>query len=431
MDRMALASVSPTSRRPILASGASLGKDRGSMNWVDLVLLVVVALSAVQGLRLGAAMQVLSYGSFLVGLVLGVLLAPSLARLVHDRTGKFVVAAVVVFGVAAAVGAAGRLLGSHSSIALRRLRLGPLDSGLGVAVAVLATLVASWMVSSVLVNSRFPQLDAGIAGSRIVRALDSVLPNPPAVFARIQTFFSANGFPTVFAGIPPVTSGPVSLPPTTSPIIRDAVAAAEASTVKIVGEGCGVIQEGSGFVVAPGYVVTNAHVVAGIAHPQVQDASGAILDTSTMLYDPELDVAVLRVAGLNAPALRLDSGPVVPRGATGAVLGYPGGGPFTYGSAGVMAAFRATGFDIYNRNQTDREVYELDAIIRPGNSGGPLVYESASPTDPLNGSVIGVVFARSTSDGNVGYALATPAVAAEVQQAEVARSPVSTQGCTG
>ncbi len=400
------------------------------MNWVDVVLLVIVAVSAVQGLRLGAAMQVLSYGGFILGLILGVLLVPPIARSVHNPTSKFIVTAVVVFGAAAVVGAAGRLVGSHSTIALRRLHLGPLDAGLGAAVAVIATLLSAWMVASVLVNSRYTTLDAGITGSKVIRAMDSVLPRPPAVFARIQGFFNANGFPTVFSGIPPATAGPVTVPPLTSAPIKAAVETAGPSTVKIVGEGCGVIQEGSGFVVAPGYVVTNAHVVAGIPHPQVQDTAGATLNTQTMLFDPRLDVAVLRVPGLHAPSLKLDSGPLLTRGATGAWLGYPGGGPFQYGSAGVMAAFRATGFDIYNRTQTEREVYELSAVIRPGNSGGPLVYESSNPSNPLNGTVVGVVFARSTSNPDVGYALATPAVAAKVHLAEQNTTPVSDEGCT-
>lgn len=400
------------------------------MNWVDVALLVIIAISAVQGLRLGAAMQVLSYGGFILGLVLGVLLVPPIARSVHGGTAKFVVTAVVVFGVAAIVGTAGRLVGSHSTLALRRLHLGPIDAGLGAAVAVVATLLSAWMVASVLVNSRFTALDAGITGSSIIRAVDGVLPRPPTVFSRIQGFFNANGFPTVFSGIPPATAGPVNVPAITSAPVRAAVQSAGPSTVKIVGQGCGVIQEGSGFVVAPGYVVTNAHVVAGIPHPEVQDQAGATLATQTMLFDPELDLAVLRVPGLHEPSLKLDAGPLLARGATGAWLGFPGGGPFQYGSAGVMAEFQATGLDIYNRNPTQRQVYELSAVIRPGNSGGPLVYESSNPSNPLDGTVVGVVFARSTSNPNVGYALATPAVAAEVHKAEANQVPVSDQGCT-
>jgi S1-C subfamily serine protease len=270
-----------------------------------------------------------------------------------------------------------------------------------------------------LVNSRYTTLDAGIKNSRIVRAMDSILPSPPSVFARIESFLANEGFPVVFTGLPPQTLGPVALP--TDAAIRAAVLAAGPSTVQVAGAGCGVIQEGSGFVVATGYVVTNAHVVAGVVHPVVIDSTGRH-NAAAMLFDPELDVALLRVPGLTDPPLRIDTGTVA-RGASGAVLGYPEGGPFSYGAAGVEAAFEATGLDIYGRSQTTRYVYQLAAQVRPGNSGGPLV-------EP-NGLVIGVVFARSTSDPTVGYALATPAVLVDVHKGEAqpVNQPVTTGSC--
>ena len=389
------------------------------MNWVDWVLLVLVALSGVHGLRLGAAMQVLSFGGFWLGLFLGALLTPPIARHMHSTASKTIVAAVVVFGMAGLVGGLGRLLGAQSSSLLQRVRLGPVDSGFGAAVAVFATLVAAWLVATMLVNSRYTSLDAALKNSRIVRAMDSILPAPPSVFARIESFLANEGFPVVFTGLPPQALPPVALP--TDAAVRSAVLAAGPSTVQIAGTGCGVIQEGSGFVVAPGYVVTNAHVVAGITHPFVIDAKGRHA-AEPMLFDPELDVAILRVPGLTDPSLRVDPQDVS-RGATGAVLGYPEGGPFTYGPASVAAAFDANGLDIYGRSQTTRYVYQLAAEVRPGNSGGPLV----AP----DGLVIGVVFARSTSDANTGYALATPAVLVDVRRGEAqpTNQPVSTGSC--
>jgi len=388
------------------------------MNWVDVVLLVLVALSAVHGLRLGAAMQVLSFGGFWLGLFIGALLTPGFVHLVHAPVSKAVVAAVVTFGCAGLVGGLGRLLGARSASALHRLRLGPVDATLGVAVAVVATLVASWLVASILVSSRYTTFDAALHDSRILRAMDTVLPPPPSVFARITGFLNSEGFPTVFAGLPPQTAGPVALPSDAE--LRAAVLAAGASTVKIEGTGCGVEQEGSGFVVGPDMVVTNAHVVAGIRHPVVIDGSG-VHATVPVLFDPELDIAVLSVPGLHDPVLHL-SASLVGRGTTGAVLGYPGGGPFTVQPAGVMASFEAVGLDIYNQAQTTREVYELQAVIRPGNSGGPLV-------EP-DGTVVGVVFARSTTNGDVGYALASPPVLQEVERVGPGSPPVGTGGCT-
>jgi len=297
-----------------------------------------------------------------------------------------------------------------------------------VAVAVFATLVATWLVASILSNSRFTSLNSALENSRIVRAMDDVMPNPPAVFSRIESFLASEGFPVVFAGLPPQTAKPVT-PPSDSAVAA-AVSAAGPSTVQIAGSGCGVIQEGSGFVASPGLVVTNAHVVAGIAHPFVIDSAGRH-STTVVLFDPQLDIAVMRVSGLDDPVLPLIGGSSPVRvGSTGAVLGYPEGGPFNYSPAGVAAAFAATGLNIYGTGTTTREIYELDSVVRPGNSGGPLVASGDSANGIPDGTVIGVVFARSTSDSNIGYALAMPAVESDIATARSATAPVSTGACT-
>ena len=140
-----------------------------------------------------------------------------------------------------------------------------------------------------------------------------------------------------------------------------------------------------------------------------------------VLFDPSFDLAVLRVDGLTAPVLPLDPA-TVDRGAQAAVLGYPGGGPFTADAAGAMALFEAQGRDIYGRGLTVRNVYEIDAQVRPGNSGGPLVLP--------DGQVVGVVFSRSTVDDSVGYALTSPDVLSRVAQAVPVMTAVGTGQCT-
>ncbi|MGO9341479.1 MAG: MarP family serine protease [Acidimicrobiales bacterium] len=388
------------------------------VNWVDIVVLVIVAVSAVSGLRRGAALQLFSYGGFWGGLFLGAVLTPLVASHIHSSTGKAVVAILLVLGLAFVLGTVGSIIGVHSGAALRRLKLGPIDSALGVGVAVIATLLVVWLAGSLIGASSFTSLATAMQNSRIVRALDNVLPQPPTIFARVETFLGQEGFPLVFSGLPPAIAGFVPLPGNSA--VNQAVDAAGPSTVKIEGQACGLTQEGSGFVVAPGLVVTNAHVVAGVARPDVIDSEG-LQPATPVVYDPVLDIAVLRVKGLTVPPLHLDPN-LVGRGATGAVLGFPEGGSFKYGAAGVMAAFQATGWDIYGNVEATRSIYEIDAVVRPGNSGGPFV-------EP-DGVVIGVVFARSTVNGSVGYALATPAVLKRVRTAEASPGSVSTQGCT-
>jgi uncharacterized membrane protein required for colicin V production len=239
------------------------------MNWVDLLLLVVVAFSAVHGMRLGATMQIFSFGGFWLGLFLGALLAPHVIDLVRGTQARTFVAIVVVFGAAGLLSTLGRFVGARSSYALRRVRLGPLDATLGVAVAVVATLFIVWFAAILIENSSYTSLNAAIERSRIVQAMDDVLPKPPVILSRVKSFLESEGFPVVFAGLAPQASAPVTLPADTQ--VRAAVVSAGPSTLEVEGEGCGFIQEGSSFVVAPDLVVTNAHVVAGVRHVTVID----------------------------------------------------------------------------------------------------------------------------------------------------------------
>jgi S1-C subfamily serine protease len=139
-----------------------------------------------------------------------------------------------------------------------------------------------------------------------------------------------------------------------------------------------------------------------------------------VLFDPYLDVAIIRVATAPGPTLRLDP-QKEGRGTQGAVLGYPGGGPLTVSSAAVRRDLVAPGRDIYGRSLVERDVYELQAVVRHGNSGGPFVL--------TDGVVSGVVFAASTTDPQVGYALTSVEVIPLLQRAEQRTAAVSTQGC--
>jgi len=398
--------------------GAGCRRGVAGVNIVDIVILVVVAVAAVQGLRLGAILQVFSFGGFWIGLVLGALAASVTSTWVHTATSQVVVALGTLLGVAVLFGIVGHLVGDRIFRRVHRGRLGSVDSALGVVVAVVASLLAAWLVASLLVNSSFVSLNASISRSRIVRSLDRVLPAPPSIFTSVQGFLSSEGFPPVFAQLAPASAGPVI--PASTAQVDAAVTSAGPSTVKIVGVGCGGLLEGSGFVVAPGVVVTNAHVVAGIAHPMVEDSAGQH-PTTVVSFDPRFDLAVMRVPGIAERPLVLDP-TAVARGQQATVLGYPGGGPFTADPAGVMAAFTAEGRDIYGRGLTVRDVYELQAVVRPGNSGGPLV--------ATDGEVIGVVFSRSTTNPDIGYALTSPQVLTRVQTAERSFAAVGTGACT-
>ena len=181
-------------------------------NVIDLVVLAVVALAAIQGLRLGAIVQVLSFGGFVVGLYLGALLASVTVTWAHGESSRSVVALVTLLGVAAVCGTVGRIVGNLAFSRVHRGITGAVDSALGVVVAVAASLLVAWLLANTFVNSSSLTLNASIDQSRIIRSLDSVLPAPPSVFSRVQSFLSAEGFPPVFAQLAPASAGPVALP---------------------------------------------------------------------------------------------------------------------------------------------------------------------------------------------------------------------------
>ena len=388
------------------------------MNVVDVVIVVVVVAAVIQGARVGAVVQVFAIIGFFGGLYLGARLASFTVKWAHDPTAKTAVALTTMVGVAFALGMIGRIFGGMLETRVHSGLAHSVDVAVGSVVAVVAALVTVWLLASTMVNSSSATLDSVILKSKVITSLNGVLPPPPSVFSQAQGFLTAEGFPPVFAALAPASARPVPLP--TDSDLRRAVVAAGPSTVKVEGYGCGVIQEGSGFVVAPGVVVTNAHVVAGIAQPLVQVGSD-VISANVLLFDPSFDLAVLRAPGLTAPVLHLDP-TTVDRGVKAAVLGFPNGGPFTVDGAGIMATFEAQGRDIYGKSLTVRRIYEINARVRPGNSGGPLVL----PT----GQVIGVVFSRSTTDAGIGYALTSPDVLSRVALALPVTRPVSTGACT-
>jgi len=393
---------------------------RPAVNWLDLVLIVVLALAALHGLRVGATMQILSFGGMILGLFLGALLVPVFIGLAHSTIAKVILTEGMVFGGALVVGTIGRVIGAHIRPWIRRFGLGIIDSGIGMVVGIVATLVVIWLVAGLVVNANIPVLSRAVERSRILKTVDTILPPAPEWVAHLRSFLNTQGFPEVFTGVSPIDAGPVKLPSNT--LVRDAVEHDGRSIVKISSVGCGELIDGSGFVVAPHLVVTNAHVIAGTSHTEVLSDYGRIPHHAyAIYYNPRLDIAVLKVPTLDDPPLPLlDS--LVHRGLQGAVIGYPGGGPFTAVPAGVMEEFEAQGRDIYNQGLVDRQVYEIDAVVRPGNSGGPL----AEP----DGVVVGVVFSRSVTNPNVGFALAMPAVIHDIHIAESSsETPVSTGAC--
>jgi hypothetical protein len=391
------------------------------MSVLDPVLVALLVLSAFAGYRRGAILQVFGLIGVGLGVLVGVLVAPGLADLSAARLtrGAIVVGTVLV---AAAIGnSLGWLVGTRVKRRAAEDSAARVDAAVGAGVSVVALLLATWFLALNLANGPFPMLARGIRDSRIVRVMAAALPPPPQLVPQLERVADALGFPDVFIGLPPVPAEPV--PPPDPDDVAAAVRAAEASTVLVLGRGCldGYLNEGSGFVAATGYVVTNAHVVAGVTDIWVQGGpNGGREPAEPIVFDPDLDVAILHVPTLTAPPLELEQQDVA-RGAGGAVLGFPAGRP-AHVPAAVRSLIEPVGRDIYAQGEVKRRVYELQAEVRRGNSGGPFVLP--------DGRVAGVVFANSVLDDEVGYAIVADQVAPLLDRAVGLTAPVGVGPCT-
>jgi S1-C subfamily serine protease len=390
---------------------------------LDVVLLVACALFAFSGYRQGFVVGALSFVGFIGGVLLGAHFSSPLASALHVHLNLAIFAIVVVFVCA--------LLGQVVTAALgvairRRLTWRPVrlaDSAGGAVVSVLSVLLVAWLVGTALAHSSLRTLAREVRNSAILTGINDVMPGSAlGWFASFRHLVGQYDFPQVFGALGPGNVVPVG-PPDPALANSPAVRTDARSIVKVVGvaPSCSRRLEGSGFLYAPEHVLTNAHVVAGVTSLRVFANEGATgLSAQVVLYDPHRDVAVLYVPGLNAPDLGF-AGSATP-GVNAIVVGYPENGPFTPVAARVRGQEQVQGPDIYDDAVVTRSVYDIRAVVRPGNSGGPLL--------STTGQVYGMVFAAASDNPDTGYALTAAEVHPDAQAGANAIRPVSTQTCT-
>lgn len=394
------------------------------MNLLDLIIVVAAIAYAIGGFRNGAVVGALSMIGFFGGAAIGAQIAEPLGSKLADGRAQVPIA----IGCVLLLAMLGQLLGSWLASHVRRRLRSPhgraLDSGVGSALGVASVLVVAWMVAIPLASSPYPKLASEASSSKIVRTVNEVMPNDVrTLYSSLRTFLDQSGFPPVFGDLPSGPSVAVAPPdPDLTPAVQQRVAEAHRSIFKIYGEApsCSRGIEGSGFVFAPHRVLTNAHVVAGTRQVAVQ-VNGRNLPATVVLFDPRRDVAVLSVPALDAQPLTFATQPAE-HGDPAVVVGYPGDGPFTVRTARVRTLTTVSGSDIYGNGTVTRQIYSLRAIVRSGNSGGPLLNDQ--------GHVLGMVFATALDSADTGYALSDGEISPDVAQGRSASAPVGTGACT-
>jgi S1-C subfamily serine protease len=375
------------------------------VSWVDLVVIVLALIAAVSGWRHGMAVALLSFVGVLGGAVLGVRLAPLLAAGIENPSTRVIVSVAVVVLLVALGETTGVFFGRRIRDHIRGERTLEIDSSLGSVLQAATVVIAAWLVALPLASASLPALASGVRGSVVLRGVDSVMPDGAKQLPdELRQLLNDSGFPDVtnpFAQTPITEAGPPDPALEKDPVL----AQVQSSVLKIRGKApsCQRQLEGSGFVIGPQLVMTNAHVVAGTAATSVR-----------------VDVAVLRVPDLDDEPLVFEPKPASPQD-DAIVLGYPLDGSLRVTAARIRQEIKLKGPDIYDAGEVTRDVYTVRAKVESGNSGGPMI-------DP-SGRVIGVVFGAALDDTETGFALTVDQVAPAVRAAPGLTRKVDTGAC--
>ena len=381
----------------------------GFLTGIDWVIVGAVVLLGLFGWAQGFISGVLALAGFVAGAWLGTRIAPlvlSGGRESQWAPAFALIGAIVAGGVLAA-GFEG--VGARLRARLRSPAFATVDGALGAVLIACVGLLIAWVLGAVALRAD-PDVRRDVQQSTILRQLNAILPPTGPL---LNTLRALDPFPHI--------DGPsANVPAPRAGIARDPqVQEARRSVVKILGSACGVGVEGSGWVARDGIVVTNAHVVAGQEDTRVlPEGREPALDAQAIAFDPKNDIAVLRVDGLDAPALEMANDPK--SGTSAAILGFPLNGPYDVRPGRLGQTRDVVTQDAYGRGPVRRRIASLRGVVRSGNSGGPMVDGA--------GRVVATIFAATTSGPRGGYAIPNEIVRDELANAS---GPVGTGPCGG
>jgi S1-C subfamily serine protease len=388
---------------------------------VDVVLVLLMIVFAVNGYRQGFFVGLLSFLGFFAGAAIGLQVGPWLAGFVEADVARVFVSLLTIFALAIGGQALAAWLGAKIRASIHNQAGQTLDDLGGAVVSMIAVVLVAWLVAAPLGSSSIPGLARSVRHSAILHGINAVMPDQAkALSEALRRTVDTNGFPNVFGDLSPTDVRPVP-PPDPALAGSTVVSRAQRSVLKVLGAApsCSRRIEGSGFVYAPEHVLTNAHVVAGTRSVSV-DQNGDRHSGRVVEYDPERDVAVIYVPGLSAPPLSF-AGTQAKTDTDAIVLGYPLDGPYDAQPARIRDAGPIRGPDIYNSGTVVRDIYTIRGLVRSGNSGGPLVSS--------DGAVLGVIFAAAADDPDTGFALTEAEVAPIVSAGRTATAAAATGTC--
>ncbi len=386
---------------------------------VDVLIVVILVVALVTGLQRGLLASLGTILGLIAGGVAAFWLLPLVSAWLPSPVWRG--AAVLAGGVGLLV--LGAAIGSAIGAALRkgvdRTPLKGIERFLGGVASVIVAALAIVLVAPAIAMSGVPAVSTAIASSRVLQGIDGLIPDPVnATIAQLRATVMGDGLPQLDELLSP--GGAPAAPPVALDDPELQRAAASVARISGVAYACGTGATGSGFVVAEDRLVTNAHVVAGVDTPIVELPGREAREGRIVYFDPIDDIAVVAVDGLGAAPLAI--APVLAPGAAAAVQGYPHGGPFGSVPATVLSVGTVPVPDVYDETAALREIYSLQADVRPGNSGGPLLTG--------DGAVAGVVFARGLDDATRGYAMTTSELAPIVERIGTMDAAVSSGRCT-
>lgn len=386
------------------------------LDWLLVVLVLTYALSGYwQGFVTGAFATV----GLLVGGFLGIWLAPLVLRSADPSLAVSLGALFLVILSASLGQALMQYAGARARDQITWQPARAVDAVGGAALSAAAVLLVAWALGYAISGTRIGAVTEQVRGSWVLGKVNDALPaSAPQVLQAFNRVVGMGFFPRYLEPFSPEQI--VDVAPGPDRLRNDPqVLATEGSVLKIRGANdCGRGVEGTGFVFAPDRVMTNAHVVAGVDDPEVQIGGDTEL-ARVVLYDPDLDVAVLAVDTGDAPILQFDES-VQPEDPV-AIVGYPQDGPFDVQPGRIRDNPTLRSPDIYGSGTVLRDVFALRGLVRPGNSGGPIITPA--------GDVAGVVFAASVEDADTGYALTAAQVADSAAEGRDTEAEVSTQDC--